>query len=150
MASFTQRQIVPNEALPEDIRSRSALDEKALIDHLEAFLIAEDNKERTFVFSSPLGGCHIYCFAPSPSLQRNFWTCVTMGMSGTTMRVPQEIDNAEDYAHAEVSTTISRPSSIDLLVPSCSAIFRQIGHSRPHSEGLSTTAIGRSKCSVLS
>jgi hypothetical protein len=97
-----QRQIVANDFLPEAERSCVALDEKAIGDHLEKYFMRPDNQSQTFVYSAPLGGPHLYCYAPSVELKRDYWTIVTMGMSGTKMRVPDDIEDGHLYAHAEV------------------------------------------------
>lgn len=104
MAAFSQRVIVPDEIVHPT--SMLALDENIMADHLEQFLEAEDNKQRNFVFSSPLSSGHVYCFAPSAILNRNYWTLVTMGMSGTRMNVPSDIDHPERLAHAEVNKSV--------------------------------------------
>jgi hypothetical protein len=96
------RSITVDNILPKAERSFVALDEKALGDHLEKYLQAEDNKSRTFVFSCVFGGPHLYCFPPSEKLNRPFWTIVTMGMSGTQMKVPAGIENPKDFERAEV------------------------------------------------
>jgi hypothetical protein len=96
------RSITVDNIFPKAERSFVALDEKALGDHLEKYLQAEDNKSRTFVFSCVFGGPHLYCFPPSETLNRPFWTIVTMGMSGTQMKVPAGIENPKDFERAEV------------------------------------------------
>ena len=101
-AAQPQRMISPS-FIAEEQRIPRALDENAIADHLEMFLEAPDNKDRNFVFSAPFGGTHVYCFAPSEVLERQYWTLVTMGMSGTKMKVPSEIEDGHLYQHAEVS-----------------------------------------------
>ena len=96
-----QRQITAG-FIPHENRVGTALDENSIADHLETFLEAPDNKDRNFVFSAPLGGTHVYCFAPSEVLNRNYWTLITMGMSGTTMNVPSDVEDGSLYQHAEV------------------------------------------------
>ena len=100
--SPNQRIIVPDHIIPREQQTRAALDEDAIADHLEKFLIAEDNDAQCKVFSGPLGGCHVYCFPPSQILKRNYWTLVSMGMSGTKMNVPADLVGGEDYQYAEV------------------------------------------------
>jgi hypothetical protein len=98
-----QRIITVDSTVPESEKSFVALDENALADHLERFLQAEDNKSKTFVFSAVFGGPHLYCFPPSEKLNRPFWTIVTMGMSGTEMKVPRDIGpDWKDYERAEL------------------------------------------------
>lgn len=84
--------------------SQVAFDEEAIAKHLEKFLVADDNKGKNFVFHGMVLSSHVYCFAPSESLGRNFWTLVTMGMSGTVMDVPNQVPRAErkDFQRAEV------------------------------------------------
>eukprot|EP01040_Poterioochromonas_malhamensis_P018658 gene18658-21848_t len=89
------------DVIPVEERITNAWNENALRDHLEKFLLAADNHDRTFVYSAPPGQPHLYCFAPSVLLRRNYWTIVTMGMSGTRMNVP-EFPDADDYARAEL------------------------------------------------
>jgi len=80
-----------------------ALDENQIADHLEKYLMANDNASKTIVYSDMFrNGVHIYVFPPSKQLNRNYYTLVTMGMSGTRMKVPPDIENAEHYAHAEL------------------------------------------------
>jgi hypothetical protein len=88
-----QRIIAPE--INIDDGSTVAVDEDLIADHLEKYFEANDNKRKAIVFSSPLGGIHVYCFAPSEELKRNYWTLVTMGISGTKMNVPQDVDNPE-------------------------------------------------------
>uniref|UniRef100_A0A7S3ZBT6 Suppressor of fused-like domain-containing protein n=1 Tax=Lotharella globosa TaxID=91324 RepID=A0A7S3ZBT6_9EUKA len=56
------------------------------------------------VFSDVLRciGVHVYVFPPSKILNRNFYTIVTMGMSGTHMKVPNDIEDKKDYSRAEL------------------------------------------------
>lgn len=98
-----QRVISPMEVIPEDQRATSALNEEKLGIHFEKYFLAKDNRQQTFVFSSPTGGIHVYCFAPSKLLCRNYWTLVSMGMSGTKMKVPEDIKDGHLVSHAEVS-----------------------------------------------
>lgn len=98
-----QRIITTNDILPKQDRNLVALNEHAIGDHLDPYLLAEDNKTRTFVFSSFMDGPHLYCYAPSKILNRNYWTIVTMGMSGTVMNVPEDIPFAQHYQRAEVN-----------------------------------------------
>lgn len=100
--SPNQRIIVPDHVIPREQQTRTALDEDIIADHLEKFLLAEDNDAQCKVFSDPFGGCHVYCFPPSETLKRNYWTLVSMGMSGTKMNVPADLVGAEDYQYAEV------------------------------------------------
>lgn len=100
--SSNQRIIVPDHIIPREQRSRAALDENIIADHLEKFLLAEDNNDQCKVFSDPFGGCHVYCFPPSQILKRDYWTLVSMGMSGTKMNVPADLADGEDYQYAEV------------------------------------------------
>jgi hypothetical protein len=97
-----QRQIVVDSIIPENERKRVALDEIKIGNHLEKFFLAEDNKDRTTVFSCVFGGVHVYCYAPSDLLGRDYWTLVTMGMSGTKMNVPHDLPDRELYARAEL------------------------------------------------
>lgn len=80
----------------------SALDENFLADHCERFFQADDNKSRCTVFSAFLGGIHVYVFPPSEMLGRKWYTLVTMGVSGTEMRVPERIPDPELYRHVEL------------------------------------------------
>eukprot|EP01040_Poterioochromonas_malhamensis_P008907 gene8907-9644_t len=96
------RVIKVNDVIPAQERTTIAWNEHALGDHLDKFLLSEDNTQRTFVFSAPFGGPHLYCYAPSLLLRRNYWTIVTMGLSGTKMNVPEGISNPNDYARAEL------------------------------------------------
>ena len=98
-----QRIIVPEDIIPVEERTTTAWNEIAIGDHLDRFLQAEDNAKKTFVFSALFGGCHLYCYAPSKSLRRDYWTIVTMGLSGTKMNVPEGIEGAENYSRCEVS-----------------------------------------------
>ncbi len=100
--SNQQRVISTTEIIPPHDRVHSALDEEKISEHLEKYLLAHDNKANTFVYSSTLGGTNVYCFAPSIQLKRNYWTLVTMGMSGTSMKVPEDITDGHLYTHAEV------------------------------------------------
>lgn len=102
---MSQQRLISPGLIPVESRVCHALDENVLADHLEQYLEAPDNKDRNFVFSAPLGGTHVYCFAPSEVLERNYWTLVTMGMSGTKMEVPEGVEDAHLYQHAEVSET---------------------------------------------
>mmetsp|Transcript_26306 Transcript_26306/g.63393 ORF Transcript_26306/g.63393 Transcript_26306/m.63393 type:complete len:418 (-) Transcript_26306:150-1403(-) len=85
-------------------RFQGALDEDQIADHLEKYLQAEDNRDKCTVFQDTFRsvGVHIYVFPPSKMLGRDFYTLVTMGMSGTRMNVPSDIDDAEEYRHAEL------------------------------------------------
>lgn len=100
--AFVQRQYVPNTVIPREDRVDAALDENVIADHLEKYLLRNDNNDRCFVFSAPLGGPHVYCFPPSAELNRPHWTLVTMGMSGTRMGVPVDVADASDYERAEL------------------------------------------------
>jgi hypothetical protein len=107
---MSQRQIVVDEPLPSEEIVFHALSEQYLGEHLERFFLAEDNREKTFVYSSfvsGISGCHVYCFAPSQILERNYWTLVTMGMSGTKMRVPADVPDAHLCNRAEVNCCVS-------------------------------------------
>jgi hypothetical protein len=98
----TQRLIRVAGPLPDAEQTQVALDENVIADHLERFLRAEDNQAGCRVFHSVLGGIHLYCFPPSDQLQRNHWTVCTMGVSGTRMKVPDEIEDGEMYARCEL------------------------------------------------
>lgn len=74
---------------------QGALSENVIADHLERYLQAADNKDNNTVYSAIFGGPHVYSFAPSAILGRNYTTLVTMGMSGTRMKVPAEIEAEE-------------------------------------------------------
>ncbi len=126
---MSQRQIVVDDPLPEEEIVFCALDENYLGNHCDQFFLAEDNKDKTFVYStmfSPLGGCHVYCYAPSEILGRKHWTLVTMGMSGTKMRVPPDVPEPHLCDRAEVrsilSSSILSPVSFSHYPPSfCSS-----------------------------
>jgi hypothetical protein len=110
-----QRVISTKDTIPIVDRIHQALDEEKLCEHLEKYLLANDNKARTFVYSSTLGGTNVYCFAPSVQLKRDYWTLVTMGMSGTAMKVPTDITDGHLYAHAEVSAN-HKHSPLSMLI----------------------------------
>eukprot|EP01033_Poteriospumella_lacustris_P011462 gene11462-8156_t len=74
----------------------------SIVDHLQKFLLAEDNEAQCQVFPDPLDMCHVFCFPPSQVLKRNYWTLVSMGMSGTKMNVPADVVGGEEYQYAEV------------------------------------------------
>ena len=98
-----QREIRPDPLEQPHQPIETALDETVLADHLDRYLKAEDNENECTVLTSVIGGgCHVYCFPPSQILNRDFWTLVTMGLSGTTMNVPHDVQRASDYQHAEV------------------------------------------------
>jgi hypothetical protein len=99
---MSQRIITPREVIPEEERVTTALDEGAIADHIEQYLIGDDNKDNCRVFSAVLGGVHLYCFAPSEILKRNYWTIFTMGLSGTKMNVPEDIEERDEYCYAEL------------------------------------------------
>jgi hypothetical protein len=98
----TQRLIRVTGPLPAEQQTQVALDENAIADHLERFLQAEDNKAACRVFHNMFGGIHLYCFPPSEQLQRNYWTVCTMGVSGTRMKVPDDIEDGDQYARCEL------------------------------------------------
>ena len=53
------------------------------------------------VFHAMFQGLHVYCYHPQPPA-RPFWTLMTMGLSGFKMRVPDHIEDAEDYERCEL------------------------------------------------
>lgn len=87
---------------PPPHQSPVALDENFLADHIEKYLQADDNKKSATVFSAVLGGIHVYVFPPSKILKRHWYTLVTMGVSGTQMKVPERIDNPEAFERCEL------------------------------------------------
>lgn len=87
---------------PRGDQDSYALSERAIVDHLEKFWLASDNQDRTIAYCSPSGGCSVYCYAPSHILGRDFWTCITIGLSGTKMNVPADIPDREHFAYAEL------------------------------------------------
>lgn len=97
-----KRKIVPDSIVPYSQRVHNALNEDIIADHLDKFLVCDDNEKKCFVYSSMLEGPHVYCYAPSLKLNRDFWTLVSMGLSGTEMIVPEDIENREKFSHAEV------------------------------------------------
>ena len=96
-----QRLIVPG-VLAEDDQTTVAIDEHAIADHLEKYLMAPDNKDGCKVYSALLGGIHLYCFPPSDILKRDYWTVCTMGISGTVMKVPRDIAHPERWQRCEL------------------------------------------------
>lgn len=76
--------------------SVAALDELKIGDHLDKYLQADDNKGSCTVMHAVLGGIHLYVYPPSESLNRNFFTIVTMGVSGTLMNVPERFGPEEE------------------------------------------------------
>lgn len=97
-----QRVIAP-EVIANPTQQSIALDEGIIGDHLDRYLVAEDNQHRCRVFSAMFGGPHVYCFAPSSILNRNYWTLFTMGLSGIRMNVPGGIEDPQLWERAEVS-----------------------------------------------
>eukprot|EP00163_Fabomonas_tropica_P005973 TRINITY_DN15614_c0_g1_i1.p1 TRINITY_DN15614_c0_g1~~TRINITY_DN15614_c0_g1_i1.p1 ORF type:complete len:121 (+),score=2.65 TRINITY_DN15614_c0_g1_i1:191-553(+) len=68
-----------------------AWEESTLGDHLDEYLAADDNEDNISIYSTTLGGVHIYSYPPSQILNRPFWTLVTVGASGTVMPVPDRV-----------------------------------------------------------
>jgi hypothetical protein len=67
----------------EENRRAGVIGENVVADHMDKYFLADDNKERCFVFSAIFGGIHLYCYPPSVTLNRNFWTIITSGISST-------------------------------------------------------------------
>lgn len=82
------------------------LDEELLCKHVSSFLIADDNKYSSIVYSSYYGAeISLYCFAPSKLLNRDYWTIITVGISRRRMYVPDHIlcdEDPEDLQHVEL------------------------------------------------
>lgn len=74
--------------------------------HLESFFQAADNENLNFIYSGLGGGPHLYCYAPSKMLGRNYWTIVTMGTSTKQMLSPSHLYGSADFSQRiEVSSS---------------------------------------------
>ena len=99
----------------------SALDENVIADHLETFLMADDNKDKCIVMHAILDGLHLYVFPPSAKLNRNWYTVVTAGVSGVKMNVPTGITpdaaTGNDFSRCELMCYLPADWKIPLCLP---------------------------------
>lgn len=117
MSQFTttQRIITTCNEVPPEERTTVAVDENAIADHLESYLQADDNKDGCTVFSAILGGIHLFVFPPSQILKRNHYTVVSMGISGTKMKVPEDVSDPNLWSRCELICYL--PANWVLKVP---------------------------------
>jgi len=96
--------------------------ESCITEHLDHFLVAEDNahavvlKINPFWPSTPeyLVPCPpVHIYPPSEILGRNFYTLVTVGLSGTFMEPPEEMILEDKWRRAEIMCYL--PSSWNWL-----------------------------------
>jgi len=75
-----------------------ALDEEAIANHLQKYV-----GPITCVSHALLGGLHVFCMGPVDN-ERQFWTLVTVGLSGHAMPVPTQIPKPErpEYERCEL------------------------------------------------
>jgi len=85
--------------------------EPIISEHLEQFLVADDNAEKVSVYKdcfwpqtpAEFVSCPpIYIYPPSNILGRSFYTLVTCGLSGTSMETPPDITSADKWRRAEI------------------------------------------------